>query len=406
MLPLSPSHRLSELSSPVGKLGDNGRGRLGRVEWGSPSGSARSSPSMASTSRSGVGEFLSLLGPSGCGKTTTLRMLAGFEEPDAGEIRISGVDVRGVPPYRRDVNTVFQNYALFPAHDRRRECRLRPSPEGLEKKATANRVGYFLEMVQMTRFAQRKPRELSGGQQQRVALARALVNQPSLLLLDEPLGALDRKLRQEMQIELKLLQTQLGITFIYVTHDQEEALSMSDRIAVMLDGHIEQLDDPDEIYDRPASAFVAGFIGQQNFFPGQIKGDGFELDRRRMEDPGAATGRRRQRRPARDWPRSAPNRSRSTAVDPGRRPQRRPRASGRHRPPRRRHPARGAHRRRQGDPQPAPAAAVRKARSRPGGLVLLDRRARPDFRKRPVTTWCSPTWTKWPPPASSEEKET
>ena len=224
-----------------------------------------------------VGEFLSLLGPSGCGKTTTLRMLAGFEEPDAGEIRISGLDVRGVPPYRRDVNTVFQNYALFPHMTVAENVAYGLRQEGLERKATANRVGHFLEMVQMSRFAHRKPRELSGGQQQRVALARALVKQPSLLLLDEPLGALDRKLRQEMQIELKLLQTQLGITFIYVTHDQEEALSMSDRIAVMLDGHIEQLDDPDEIYDRPASAFVAGFIGQQNFFPGQIEGSGFTL---------------------------------------------------------------------------------------------------------------------------------
>jgi spermidine/putrescine transport system ATP-binding protein len=224
-----------------------------------------------------VGEFLSLLGPSGCGKTTTLRMLAGFEEPDAGEIRISGLDVRGVPPYRRDVNTVFQNYALFPHMTVAENVAYGLRQQGLEKKATAARVGHFLEMVQMTRFGHRKPRELSGGQQQRVALARALVKQPSLLLLDEPLGALDRKLRQEMQIELKLLQTQLGITFIYVTHDQEEALSMSDRIAVMLDGHIEQLDDPDEIYDRPVSAFVAGFIGQQNFFPGQIEGGGLTL---------------------------------------------------------------------------------------------------------------------------------
>ena len=225
----------------------------------------------------GEGEFLSLLGPSGCGKTTSLRMLAGFEEPDTGEIRISGVDVRGVPAYRRDVNTVFQNYALFPHMTVAENVAYGLRQKGIERKATASRVGYFLEMVQMSRLGHRKPRELSGGQQQRVALARALVNQPSLLLLDEPLGALDRKLRQEMQIELKLLQTQLGITFIYVTHDQEEALSMSDRIAVMLDGHIEQLGDPDEIYDRPASAFVAGFIGQQNFFPGQIEGGGFGL---------------------------------------------------------------------------------------------------------------------------------
>ena len=223
------------------------------------------------------GEFLSLLGPSGCGKTTSLRMLAGFEEPDAGEIRISGLGVRGVPPYRRDVNTVFQNYALFPHMTVAENVAYGLRQKGLDRKVTADRVGHFLEMVQMSRLGHRKPRELSGGQQQRVALARALVNRPSLLLLDEPLGALDRKLRQDMQVELKLLQTQLGITFIYVTHDQEEALSMSDRIAVMLDGHIEQLDDPDEIYDRPASAFVAGFIGQQNFFPGQVGEAGLAL---------------------------------------------------------------------------------------------------------------------------------
>jgi len=204
-----------------------------------------------------VGELLSLLGPSGCGKTTTLRMLAGFEEPDEGEIRISGLDVRGVPPYRRDVNTVFQHYALFPHMTVAENVAYGLRQKGVDRGDTATQVGDALEMVQMTRFARRKPRELSGGQQQRVALARALVNKPSLLLLDEPLGALDRKLRQEMQIELKLLQNQVGITFIYVTHDQEEALSMSDRIAVMRDGHIEQLDDPDEIYDRPASAFVA-----------------------------------------------------------------------------------------------------------------------------------------------------
>ena len=225
-----------------------------------------------------VGEFLSLLGPSGCGKTTTLRMLAGFEEPDAGEIRISGADVRGVPPYRRDVNTVFQNYALFPHMTVAENVAYGLRQQGIEKKATASRVGHFLEMVQMTRFGHRKPRELSGGQQQRVALARALVKQPSLLLLDEPLGALDRKLRQEMQIELKLLQTQLGITFIYVTHDQEEALSMSDRIAVMLDGHIEQLADPETVYERPTSAFVAGFVGRNNFWRGTASADGVVAD--------------------------------------------------------------------------------------------------------------------------------
>ena len=224
-----------------------------------------------------AGEFLSLLGPSGCGKTTTLRMLAGFEEPDDGFIRISGNFVQGVPPYRRDVNTVFQHYALFPHMTVAENVAYGLRQKNVPKAEVRRRVAEALEMVKMTKLAKRKPRQMSGGQQQRVALARALVNKPSVLLLDEPLGALDRKLRQEMQIELKLLQTQVGITFVYVTHDQEEALSMSDRIAIMLDGHIEQLDDPDAIYEHPVSAFVAGFIGQNNFLPGRATGDGSEL---------------------------------------------------------------------------------------------------------------------------------
>jgi spermidine/putrescine transport system ATP-binding protein len=224
-----------------------------------------------------AGEFLSLLGPSGCGKTTSLRMLAGFEHPDAGVIRIAGVDVAGTPPHRRNVNTVFQHYALFPHMTVAENVAYGLRQKKVDKPDIARRVGEALDMVEMTRLARRKPKQLSGGQQQRVALARALVNKPALLLLDEPLGALDRKLRQEMQIELKLLQTQVGITFIYVTHDQEEALSMSDRIAVMLEGRIEQLGTPDAVYDEPASAFVAGFIGQQNFLPGTAKGDGREL---------------------------------------------------------------------------------------------------------------------------------
>jgi spermidine/putrescine transport system ATP-binding protein len=223
------------------------------------------------------GEFLSLLGPSGCGKTTTLRMLAGFEDPDDGVIRLSGRDLAGVPPYRRDVNTVFQHYALFPHMTVAENVAYGLRQKRVDKRDAARRVGEALEMVKMSRLAKRKPRQLSGGQQQRVALARALVNEPAVLLLDEPLGALDRKLRQEMQIELKLLQTGLGITFVYVTHDQEEALSMSDRIAVMLDGRVQQLAGPEEIYDRPATAFVAGFIGQQNFLPGVAKGDGSEV---------------------------------------------------------------------------------------------------------------------------------
>jgi spermidine/putrescine transport system ATP-binding protein len=242
------------------------------------------------------GEFLSLLGPSGCGKTTTLRMLAGFEEPDEGEISISGRAVQGVPAHKRDVNTVFQNYALFPHMTAAENVAYGLRQRKVDRAEIGRRVGEALEMVKMSRLAHRRPREMSGGQQQRIALARALVNRPSLLLLDEPLGALDRKLREEMQIELKLLQSQVGITFIFVTHDQDEALSMSDRIAVMLDGRIEQLADPDTIYDHPASAFVAGFIGKQNFFDGTsrdgghtVEGDGWTI--RSATDPvGAVDG--------------------------------------------------------------------------------------------------------------------
>ena len=214
------------------------------------------------------GEFLSLLGPSGCGKTTTLRMLAGFEQPDSGQIKISGDYVQGVPPYKRDVNTVFQHYALFPHMTVSENVAYGLRQKGVAKSEIATRVADALDMVQMSKLADRKPRQMSGGQQQRVAVARALVNRPSVLLLDEPLGALDRKLREEMQIELKLLQSRLGITFIFVTHDQEEAMSMSDRIAIMLDGHIEQLGDPETVYEHPASAFVAGFIGRNNFWQG------------------------------------------------------------------------------------------------------------------------------------------
>jgi spermidine/putrescine transport system ATP-binding protein len=220
------------------------------------------------------GEFLSLLGPSGCGKTTTLRMLAGFEQPDEGFIRISGEFVQGIPPYKRDVNTVFQSYALFPHMTVADNVAYGLRQRRVGKSEGATRVDEALAMVKMSHLAGRKPRQLSGGQQQRVAVARALVNRPSVLLLDEPLGALDRKLREEMQIELKLLQSQLGITFIFVTHDQEEAMSMSDRIAIMLDGHVEQLADPETVYEKPASAFVAGFIGRNNFWRGVATDDG------------------------------------------------------------------------------------------------------------------------------------
>src|SRR3954452_3614394 len=227
------------------------------------------------------GEFLSLLGPSGCGKTTSLRMIAGFEQPDEGEILIGGVDAVGTPPYKRNVNTVFQQYALFP-----HMTILDNVAYGLKQKGTAKSeryaaAGEALELVQLTGRDKHRPSMLSGGQQQRVALARALVNRPRVLLLDEPLGALDLKLRKEMQIELTRIQDEVGITFIYVTHDQGEALSMSDRIAVMSDGVIEQLDTPAQIYDRPLTAFVADFIGEMNFLEGTVteaSGGEYDLD--------------------------------------------------------------------------------------------------------------------------------
>ncbi len=216
------------------------------------------------------GEFFSLLGPSGCGKTTTLRMIAGFEQPTAGEIRLEGEDVSKVPPYRRNVNTVFQHYALFPHMTIFDNVAFGPRSAKLDKKETERRVGELLDVVRLADYADRKPSQLSGGQQQRVALARALVNYPSALLLDEPLGALDLKLRQAMQLELKRIQRDVGITFIYVTHDQEEALTMSDRIAVMSEGRVEQVAAPTEIYDGPATVFVAGFIGQANLWPATL----------------------------------------------------------------------------------------------------------------------------------------
>jgi putative spermidine/putrescine transport system ATP-binding protein len=210
------------------------------------------------------GEFFTMLGPSGSGKTTLLRVIAGFEVPDAGTIWLRGVDVTGLPPYQRDVNTVFQDYALFPhftvSQNVAYGLRVRHTP----KDELTTRVAAALEMVQMTAFAERRPAQLSGGQRQRVALARAIVNEPQVLLLDEPLGALDLKLRQEMQVELKRIQRQIGITFIYVTHDQEEALTMSDRLAVFRDGQIEQIGPPGEVYEKPATEFVASFVGTSN----------------------------------------------------------------------------------------------------------------------------------------------
>jgi spermidine/putrescine transport system ATP-binding protein len=217
------------------------------------------------------GEFFSLLGPSGCGKTTTLRMIGGFELPTAGRIELRGRDVTTDPPDKRPVNMVFQNYALFPHLDVGDNIAFGLRRKGIERSETKRRVGEALELVRLAGYDRRKPNQLSGGQQQRVALARALVNRPNVLLLDEPLGALDLKLRKALQIELKRVQTEVGITFVYVTHDQEEALTMSDRIAVMNRGTVEQLGTPEELYERPRTRFVADFIGTSNLLSGSVE---------------------------------------------------------------------------------------------------------------------------------------
>jgi spermidine/putrescine transport system ATP-binding protein len=216
------------------------------------------------------GEFFSLLGPSGCGKTTTLRMIGGFEQPDQGRIELGGVDVAGLPPHKRDVNTVFQSYALFPHLNVFDNVAYGLRRKSLDRDHIAKRVPKMLELVNLPGFEGRRVHQLSGGQQQRVALARALVNEPQVLLLDEPLGALDLKLRKQMQLFLKSLQHEIGITFIYVTHDQEEAMTMSNRIAVMKDGHVEQVGPPEEVYERPATEFVAGFLGASNLLEGAV----------------------------------------------------------------------------------------------------------------------------------------
>ena len=218
------------------------------------------------------GEFFSLLGPSGCGKTTTLRMIGGFEDASAGTIHLGDADVTDLPPFKRDVNTVFQNYALFPHLDVFENVAF-----GLRRRRVATdeirrRVAQMLDLVELPGYERRKPGQLSGGQQQRVALARALINHPRVLLLDEPLGALDLKLRKQMQLELKRIQTEVGITFVYVTHDQEEAMTMSDRIAVMRAGRIEQLGAPEDLYERPETEFVAGFLGVSNLLDGRVTG--------------------------------------------------------------------------------------------------------------------------------------
>jgi spermidine/putrescine transport system ATP-binding protein len=222
----------------------------------------------------GQGEFFTLLGPSGCGKTTTLRMIAGFERPTSGEIAIEGEDVAALPPHKRPTNTVFQSYALFPHLSVEKNVAFGLKRKKVGKDEVAERVATELQRVGLAREAGRRPSQLSGGMQQRVALARALVNLPKVLLLDEPLGALDLKLRKGLQVELKRIQREVGITFVYVTHDQEEALTMSDRIAVMNRGHVEQVSVPEEVYDRPKTTFVAGFIGVSNLMPATIPSPG------------------------------------------------------------------------------------------------------------------------------------
>ncbi|HEX4817791.1 MAG TPA: ABC transporter ATP-binding protein [Nonomuraea sp.] len=236
------------------------------------------------------GEFFSLLGPSGCGKTTTMRMVAGFEAPTKGLVKLHGRDVTDVPPNKRDVNMVFQSYALFPHMSVWDNVAFGLKQRRTPQEEIRRRVGEMLEIVDLGGRERRRPRELSGGQQQRVALARALVNRPRALLLDEPLGALDLKLRQAMQIELKRIQREVGITFVYVTHDQNEALTMSDRIAVMNDGLVEQLARPREIYERPASAFVAGFIGTSNLLAGTAIGGELKIAGGRVLVPGHEGG--------------------------------------------------------------------------------------------------------------------
>jgi spermidine/putrescine transport system ATP-binding protein len=247
------------------------------------------------------GEFFTMLGPSGCGKTTTLRMVAGFEEPTEGRVLLDGDDVTGMPAFKRPTNTVFQSYALFPHRSVEQNVAFGLQRQKVDKGEIKRRVAEELERVGLSREAKRRPAQLSGGQQQRVALARALVNRPAVLLLDEPLGALDLKLRKQLQVELKRIQRDVGITFVYVTHDQEEALTMSDRIAVMNRGVVEQVADPETVYERPSTTFVAGFIGVSNLMPGEVtsaNGAGAELRLdagptvRAPESGGATTGER------------------------------------------------------------------------------------------------------------------
>jgi spermidine/putrescine transport system ATP-binding protein len=218
------------------------------------------------------GEFFSMLGPSGCGKTTTLRMIGGFEDPTMGTVYLGGRDVTDDPPFKRDVNTVFQSYALFPHLNVKENVAFGLRRKKIDDAEIERRVKEIMDLVDLVGFEDRKPPQMSGGQQQRVAVARALVNHPKVLLLDEPLGALDMKLRKQMQLELKRIQQEVGITFIYVTHDQEEAMTMSNRLAVMRHGRIEQLGDPEFVYENPATEFVAGFLGASNLLEGELQG--------------------------------------------------------------------------------------------------------------------------------------
>ncbi len=236
------------------------------------------------------GEFFTMLGPSGSGKTTTLRMIAGFEDPSGGTVELAGEDVRGVPPYDRAVNTVFQDYALFPHMTVGDNVAYGLRVAGVSKEERATRRDEALEMVRLPGYAERRPGELSGGQRQRVALARAIVNRPKVLLLDEPLGALDLKLREQMQVELKSIQGEVGITFVYVTHDQDEALTMSDRIAVFNEGRIEQVSPPFELYEQPSTEFVAGFVGVSNML--ERDGSRFTIRPEKVQllDAGASPG--------------------------------------------------------------------------------------------------------------------
>ncbi len=243
----------------------------------------------------GDGEFFTLLGPSGSGKTTTLRIIAGFEQPDTGRVTLGGEDITNQPPYSRDVNTVFQDYALFPHMTVAENVGYGLKVKGVGRAARRTQVEEVLRMVRLDAYGERKPVQLSGGQRQRVALARSIVNRPKVLLLDEPLGALDLKLRQEMQVFLKSLQRELGMTFLYVTHDQEEALTMSDHVAVFNEGKIEQVGSPSEIYEQPATEFVAGFVGTSNILERDGKRFSVRPERIELNGSGEAGSRRRRR---------------------------------------------------------------------------------------------------------------